>query len=108
MSKVVQWDAKTPTEVVFRFADFTDELTAGETVNAAVTVATVWSGNDNAPAIINATAVIANTAGINAVAKVTIQAGVLGTIYQCVVTATTSLGQTLTKTAAIAIKPPLN
>lgn len=108
MSHVVQWDAKTPTEVVFRFADFTDELTAGEVVNSAATVATVWSGNDAAPNILGVTTVVNNTAGIAAVAKVVIQNGVLGTIYQCVITAPTSLGQTLTKTAVIAIKPPIN
>lgn len=108
MSNAVQWAAKTPTEVVFRFADFTDELTAGETVTAANTNATVWSGNDLTPAILGATTVVNNTAGIAAVAKVVVQAGVLGTIYQCVVTATTSAGQVLTKTAVIAIKPPIN
>lgn len=108
MSGQVQWSPKTPTEVIVRFADFTDELTPGEVVNSAGTVFTVWSGNDPGPTISSITTVINNTAGFAAVAQVVISAGVLGTIYQCLITAPTSGGRVLTKTAALAIKPPLN
>lgn len=108
MSGYVQWDAKTQTEIVFRYADFTDELAPGEVLNTAAAAATVWSGNDPSPAIIGVVTVINNAAGIAAVAKVVVQAGVLGTIYQCVITGTTSGGQTITKTASMAVKPPFN
>jgi hypothetical protein len=110
MSGVVSWDPKTVAEIVVRYADFTDELATGEALaGAIVTTATVWSGNDPNPQnIVTLTAVLSNYAGVNAVAAVTLSAGVLGTVYQCVVTSQTSAGRNLTKTASFAIKPHLN
>lgn len=109
MSGTVEWSPKTVTEVVARYADFTDELKVGEAIPGGACLATVWSGNDSSPQnIIGTVTAITNSAGILAVVQVTVEAGVVGTLYQCLVTAMTNLGHTLTKTAVIAITPPLN
>lgn len=109
MSGVVEWAPKTAGETVTRYADFTDELGPGESTLGPNCLATVWSGNDPSPQnIVGTTSVIANTAGILAVGVIVLQGGVVGTIYQCVMTAITNLGNHITKTAALAIKPPLN
>lgn len=107
MSGRVEWTPKTSTEVIIRYADFTDELAVNETVTSATCVATVYSGNDPSPAIVQSTAVINNAAGIAAIAVVTLTGGILGTLYQCLVTGITTAGRTITKSAILAIKPPL-
>lgn len=108
MSGQVQWSPKLPFETIVRYADFADELAAGESITLATTIVQVWSGNDPSPAIILGTTVVANSAGINTVAAVNLQLGVLGTIYQCSITGQTSLGRVIIKSAAIAIRPPFN
>jgi hypothetical protein len=108
MSGVLQWQPKTTTESLYRYADFADELAPGETLESATTSATVLSGNDPAPAIIASTTVINNQGGVATVAQVKVQAGVLGTLYQVIVSGVTSLGNVITKTASLLIKPPLN
>ena len=92
-----------------RYADFTDEFASGESLAAigSITVS-VWSGNDPSPAIIGPFSIVPNTAGIPAVAQVQVQAGVLGTIYQCMVNGVTSASRVITKTAMLAVKPPMN
>lgn len=109
MSGRVEWSPKTADETVYRYADFTDELAPGEAIPGAACLATVWSGNDPTPQnIVGASVAIVNTAGILAVAQITISGGVVGTIYQCEMIAITNFGNHITKTAALAIKPPLN
>jgi hypothetical protein len=104
----VEWTAKVVGETVFRYIDFTDRLAAGEEViNLAVEVS-VWSGNDPSPAIISGVNLLDNTAGIPAVAQLTVTGGVLGTIYEVLVTAATNLANSISKAAAIAIVPPFN
>lgn len=108
MSGTVQWSPKTAFEIVPRYADFTDELAVGEFCASVVSVATAWSGNDPTPAIIGTSTIINNTAGIAAVVQVNVQNGVLGTIYQVVMTCLTNQSHTITKSAVIAIIPPVN
>lgn len=109
MSGTVEWQPKTVSEVISRYADFTDELANNEIVTSAGAAVTVYSGNDLAPNnIILSLTIIANTAGVNAVIQVNLQNGVLGTLYQCVVTANTNQSRSITKSAVLAIKPPLN
>ena len=109
MSGKVNWLPKTVGETVVRYADFTDELATGEQVNVVAMTSTVYSGNDPTPqTIIGGQNTLNNYAGVPAVVAVTLAAGVLGTIYQVVVTSTTNLARVITKTAALAIKPPLN
>ena len=110
MSGYLDWEPKTASEVVVRYADFTDELNVagGEHLTSVVVAATVYSGNDPAPAaIVSGSQIIDNSAGVESVVAVTLQAGGVGTLYQCVVTGTSSLGQQITKTAVLAVKPPL-
>jgi hypothetical protein len=109
MSGKLDWKPKTIGETVVRYADCTDELATGESVNVVTMTSTVYSGNDlNPQAIITGQNILNNYAGVPAVVAVVLSAGVLGTIYQVVVTATTNLARVITKTAALAIKPPLN
>lgn len=109
MSGVVSWQPMVLGEKIVRYADFADELAAGESLTGPpVVTATVWSGNDPGPGIVNSAGILTNTAGIPAVVAVTLTNGVLGTIYQCVVSCTTSAGRTIIKTATLVIKPPLN
>lgn len=104
MSGRVEWRPKLAGETVLRYADFTDELAAGETVSGATCALTVWSGDDSSPPTVTTT-VINNTAGIAAVAQCSVPAGVLGTIYQALVTATTSLSNVYQKAAYLAVVP---
>jgi hypothetical protein len=109
MSGKLDWKPKTVGETVVRYADFTDELATGVSVNTVAMTSTVYSGNDPAPqGIIGGQNTLNNYAGVPAVVAVVLAAGVLGTIYQVVVAATTNLARIITKTAALAIKPPLN
>lgn len=109
MSGKLDWKPKTAGETVVRYADFTDELATGEFVQVVSITPTVYSGNDpNPAAIVGGSNTLTNYAGVAAVAAVVLTAGVLGTIYQVVVTASTNLARMITKTAAFAIKPPLN
>jgi hypothetical protein len=108
MSGLLEWTPKTASETIIRYADFTDELAFAELLNSAGCVATVWSGNDPVPTLTTSVALANNSAGVSAVAVVTLAGGVLGTIYQCVVTGVTNLNRVITKSAALAIRPPLN
>lgn len=106
MSGRVEWQAVSYGEQVLRYADFTDELASGETVASATATCTVWSGNDADPsAAVGASTIINNATGLAAVAQIEVVGGVLGTIYQVVVQATTSAGRKPAKTAYLAIVP---
>lgn len=104
MSGRVEWQPKLAGETVQRYADFTDQLAAGESVDNASCALTVWSGDDSAPPTV-IVAVLANTAGILAVVSCQIPAGVLGTVYQALITAVTSAGNTYQKGAYLAVVP---
>lgn len=109
MSGRVEWSPKLASETVIRYADFTDELAVGETIPGGACLATVWSGNDPTPQnIVGTTGTVANAAGVACIVTVQILGGVVGTLYQCVIIAISNLGNHITKTAVIAIKPPLN
>jgi hypothetical protein len=100
----VSWQPKVAGETVIRYADFTDELAAGEVVDSGSCELTVWSGNDPAPPTPVLT-VIENTAGINAVLEVQVAGGVTGTIYSVLCIANTSMGRPVYKGAYLAIVP---
>jgi len=100
----VEWRPKIAGETVLRYADFTDELAAGETVSSGTCVLTVWSGDDPSPPEATAT-VIENTAGLDAVLEVQIPGGVTGTIYSALCSATTSASRVYQKGAYLAIVP---
>jgi len=100
----VEWRPKLAGETVLRYADFTDELAAGETVASGTCVLTVWSGDDPSPPVTTVT-VIENTAGLDAVLQVQIPGGVTGTIYSALCSATTSAGRVYQKGAYLAVVP---
>lgn len=83
--------------------DFISRLGVAETISTASVVATVYSGVDPTPS-----AVISGVASISGT-QVTqlLTAGVAGTIYQLVCSITTSLGQTLTLPAFLAVESGL-
>lgn len=109
MSGTVEWLPKTATEEVVRYADFADELAAGETVTTFnATAVTVYSGNDPGVTLTVAPNVVDNAAGLPTVLSCLVSAGVLGAIYQVVLSANTSAGRIITKTALVAVKPPYN
>lgn len=83
--------------------DFISRLGVSETISTASVVATVYSGVDALPsAVVSGAAAISGT-------QVTqlLTAGVAGTIYQLVCTITTSLGQTLSIPAFLAVESGL-
>ena len=104
MSGRVEWRPKLSGETVLRYADFTDELAAGETITGGICGLSVWSGNDPSPPVTTVT-VIENTAGLDAVLEVQIPGGVTGTIYSALCSATTSAGRVYQKGAYLAIVP---
>jgi hypothetical protein len=116
VSGKLDWKPITPGEKVLRYADFTDELATGESLTSVAVSTTVWSGNDPAaqggdadlPSLNISITIMNNYAGVAAVAAAQVTGGILGTIYQVVLTGTTNNGHLITKTAALAIKPPLN
>ena len=87
---------------LFQF-DFTSDLAIGETISTQTVTASVYSGTDGSPsAIISG---IASASGAIVSQKVT--GGVLGVTYELLCTITTSLGQTVEKSAYLAVAPEL-
>jgi formylmethanofuran dehydrogenase subunit E-like metal-binding protein len=83
--------------------DFTSQLASGDSV-ASVTsvVASVYSGVDPTPnVIVKSSSVTGN------VVTAVIQAGVLGVMYELLVTVGTTLGNTLQLSAILAVIPDL-
>lgn len=81
--------------------DFLSDLAVGETISTQVVACSVYSGIDATPsAVISG---VASASGSIVSQKVT--GGVIGVIYQLLVTITTSLGQTLTQNAFLTIIP---
>ena len=82
--------------------DFTSSL-GSETISTQTVTASVYSGTDATPsAIISGTATASG-----AVVSQKITAGTVGVIYELLCTITTSGGQTLTKSAFLAVVPDL-
>ena len=93
------FEAKPPTDTKNFFCDFTSDLAVGEPISTQVVAATVYSGTDaNPSAIISGSA---TASGAEVTQKIT--AGTLGVLYTLLCTITTSLGQTLTRAAYLAI-----
>lgn len=105
MSGRVEWQPVTVGEVVVRYADFTDQLASGESVESAAATVTVWSGDDPSPQTTVAPTIVLqeNSAGVTAIAAVTINGGVLGTIYAVFIQAVTSAENKPIKAAYLAI-----
>lgn len=92
-------EIKPPTDTKFIEFDFTADMAIAETISTQVCSATVYSGTDANPS-----AIISGSA--SASGKVVSQlftGGVLGVVYTVLCTITTSLGQTLTRAAYLAI-----
>lgn len=94
-------DVKTPSAQYTAVFDFAQDLAVGETVSSASTAATVYSGTDASPSSVISGASVA--AG-KQVKQLTV-GGVLGVTYYIVCTATTSLGQVLTRSGYLVIVP---
>lgn len=80
--------------------NFLSQLDFGDSVASAVTVATVFSGVDLAPAIVSGPAVVSGT-----LANQVVSAGIIGVIYDLACSALTTNGRTLTINAFLAILP---
>lgn len=94
-------DVKIPASDYSAIFDFAQDLTVGETVSSASVTAAVYSGTDPTPsAILNG----APVASGKQVAQLT-TGGILGTTYYITCTATTSLGQVLTRAGYLVITP---
>ena len=84
--------------------DFTSVLQPGETINSASCSSLVFSGYDTDPsAVIDGAAVVQTPQVLQL-----FTGGQLGCIYEIACEVTTSLGQTLTQTAYLAIIPDLS
>lgn len=83
--------------------DFTSDLAASETISTKTVAATVYSGTDGTPSAI----ISGSASSSGAVVTQVITAGTLGVIYQLLCTITTSAGQTLVKSAFLAVIPDL-
>jgi hypothetical protein len=84
--------------------DFISVLAVSETISTATLTASVYSGNDPAPsALLSGGGIIQN---VTQVAQL-FTGGVLGVIYEILCKITTSLGQTLSQVAYLAIIPDL-
>lgn len=93
------FDPKPPTDTRSFAFDFLSEMAIGETISTKVVTATVYSGVDaNPSAIISGAASSSGT-----IVTQLITGGVVGAIYDLLCTITTSLGQTLTQAAYLAI-----
>src|SRR5215469_9764556 len=101
MSGRIEWQPKLAGETVLRYADFTDELAAGDSLSGGSCVLTVWSGNDPAPPA-TAVTLMQNAAGLEAVMQVKIAGGVLGTVYQALCSGNTAAGLNYQKAAYLA------
>jgi hypothetical protein len=85
--------------------DFTSDLAIGETISTQVTTATTYSGTDaSASSLIAASA---SASGAVVLQKVTAVGRPIGTMYELLVTITTSTGQTLQQSGFLAIVPDL-
>jgi hypothetical protein len=84
--------------------DFISSLQPGETISTQVVAVSVYTGTDSNPS-----ALISGSAAIQNVTQVwqRLTGGVLGVIYELLCTITTSLGQTLTLSAYLAVIPDL-
>ena len=83
--------------------DFTLELALGETISTQVVTAIVYSGTDPTPAsLINGSATASGS-----IVSQSIQAGLVGVLYELLCTITTSLSQTLVKPGYLAVIPDL-
>lgn len=95
--------AKKLGETVFLAIDFISKLGAGETIVSAVCTCTVYTGNDPSPsAVISGASLISGT-----IVSQLVTGGVLGTIYEILAKATTSLGQTIELPGFLAVVPDL-
>ncbi len=95
--------AKKLGETVFIAIDFISKLGVGETIIGAVCTCTVYTGNDpNPSAVISGVAQVSGT-----IVDQLVRGGVLGTIYEILAKATTSLGQTVELSGFLAIVPDL-
>lgn len=93
------FEIKPPTDTKYLYFDFTDDLAAAETISTQVVTATVYSGTDaNPSAIISGSA---SASGAEVSQKVT--GGTAGVVYTLLCTVTTSLSQTLTRAAYLAV-----
>lgn len=83
--------------------NFASDLAVGETLVVASCTCSVYSGTDASPS-----ALLAGSASISGtVVSQNITAGVVGTLYELLCTATTSAGQTLLKSGYLAAVPDL-
>jgi hypothetical protein len=95
--------AKKPGETWLFPFDFISRLAVGETITGATGTCSVYSGVDATPAnVVSGGNTISGT-----VVTQSLAGGVAGCVYDIKVVITTSLGQTLTLTAYLAITPDL-
>jgi len=95
--------AKKLGETVIMPFDFVSKLSLGETILAGTCTCIVYTGTDSNPAsVIGGTATISGT-----VVNQLVTGGVLGTIYELLARATTSLGQVILISAYLAVVPDL-
>lgn len=97
------WQPKQASATKSYIFDFISDLSVGETISGATVTATVWSGTDPSPSSIISGA--ASISGTQVSQKLT--AGVAGNIYAVTCTATTSLSQTLVRSAYLVVGPSI-
>ena len=96
-------DGKKLGETLFEQIDFISQLAPNETIVSATCSCTVYTGNDPFPQ--NMIVGAANIQGT--VVSQLVTGGVLGTIYEILAAASTSLGQTIELSAYLAVIPDL-
>ena len=90
-------------ETVFVLVDFISQLGPGETIVSAFCTCSTYTGVDpNPSAVIDGAATVSGTV----VSQLT-TGGVLGTIYELLATANTSLGQVIELSGYLAVVPDL-
>lgn len=90
-------------ETIFESANFLSNLGVTETINSALVTASVYRGNDPTPS-----AIISGPASISGpIVQQLVTGGVLGTTYELLFAANTSLGQTIEIAAYLTIIPDL-
>lgn len=97
------FEPKAPTSSFQAVFDFALDLAIGETLSAASTTATCYSGSDTSPS-----SLISGSASVSG-KQITqkIIGGVSGNVYLLTCTATTSLSQTLVREGYLAVTPTL-